>query len=417
MEDIVGRALRAERNDGIRSGSTGAGEDREVRVAVVGVGATGADRLTGIGRRLGAVPAPGRVPETVDAFGVDLPGEETTAEGFDPAGWHTVERLERAGLGDEPRLPPDATDRLRGFVRDRVDPYDTVVLAVDGTDGDAVTVASNLAAAFRGGPANPTFAVPTFPAGNAPGKLLAPEVGTGTGHRDRFGPDAVVPVEYGRATELAADTEGERDGSGAPRPLATDRERGAVEHAAEAVTAALAGALALGDRFGCLVDDLHQLRGRVVPHVGRRPAPDDRLEPSALVEDAVRTPLADPPAEWTPGGARLSHLRTPSTRDASVDAVQHRVGETLADPTGFERGDRPAAVESRRVTVGGPNELFLFRFERREDGTTTPDDPVERAASGDHPPVVECGGFPESELDEDTSGTDDESEGGLDVVR
>lgn len=406
MEELVERVLEHEAE------ATPPGEVEDVSVAVVGVGERGTGRLTGIGRRLGAEAFVGQTPSGVDAFGVDLPGE-TAAPGWEPTGRHVVERLERADRGADVRLSPEETDRLRRFVGSELDGYDTVVLAVDGTDRAAVPVASNVAAAFRGGPHGPTFVVPTFPAGDPPERLLAAEHGWLPDTRDRFGPDAVVPVEHGRATELGA------VGSGGV-PTAEDTDRPAVERVAESVTAALAEALGTRTMFGTLAGDLHHLRGRAVVHVGRRAHPDDLVDAEALVADALATPLAGTPADWEDGGAWLSHLRTPCVRDADIEAVPVRVGEALAERTGVAPGDRPVDRGSYRMTGTDPNELFLFRFERPDDGgepgaVLGPDDDG-RLCREDRRPVAEYDDPAAFTFEEPEDG-DDEVDRGLDVVR
>jgi hypothetical protein len=116
--------------------------------------------------------------------------------------------------------------------------------------------------------------------------------------------------------------------------------------------------------FGSLAEDLHHLRGRVIPHVGRRPAPERLADAEALVAETLATPLAGRPADWDPGGPWLSHLRTPSAADSHADAVVHHVGSALHDRTGVDPDARPVERGSYRLTGTAHEELLLFRFER-----------------------------------------------------
>lgn len=424
MQDIVESALCDHRE------GQPPGEVEYVSVAVVGVGAVGAGRLTGVGRRLRDDAFVGQVPDDVDAVGVDLPGEETTVEGWEPAAWHVVERLDRADRGEAVRLGPEGTDRLRRFAGDELDRYDALVLAVDGTDRAAVSVAADLAAAFRGGLHGPTFVVPTFPAEDPPPDLVDPETGWLADSRSQFGPDAVVPVEHGRASELppvpGAPTDGSTtgaapDGTG---PTTTASDRPVVERVAEAVTASLAEALGTRTQFGTLAGDLHHLRGRVTVHVGRRHHPEGSIDAEALVEEAIARPLSEPPADWESGGAWLAHLRTPCPADGLVEAVPERVGAVLAGRTGVPAAERPAGLESYRLTATDTNALFLFRVEGVDRGRVPPE--PENALDDDETLAEFLEGRPTAQdYDEvadfgtgtDEGADDDRFDGGLDVVR
>lgn len=421
MEDIVERVLAAEEDE---DRGTPPEEVQDVSVAVVGVGRTGTGRLPGVCRRLGSEAFVGQQPDGIGAFGIDLPGESHDPD-WEPAGWHVVERLDGSGRPDgEERLerserldrdgqraatalPPVETDRLRGFVGSELDPYDTLVLAIDGTDRAAVSVAGDLAAAFRGGAFGPVFVVPTVPAADPPARLLAAERGTAPDTRPAFGPDVVVPVEQGRATELTPPPRG---------PLAADSPTDPVERAAETVTAGLVEALGTRTMFGSLADDLLHLRGRVIPHVGRRPAPERLADAEALVAAMLATPLAGTPAEWEPGGAWLSHLRTPSAADSHAEAVGYHLGSALHDRTGVDPADRPAELESYRLTDTAHEELILFRFEQPDsvesEQSIGPSD--DRRGHGDRRRSI---------VDQEETVTfeeeygDTEIDGGLDVVR
>lgn len=394
MRDIVEEVLSGE--DG-----TPPGEVQSVRVAVIGVGAAGAERLAGVGRRLRDDAFVGQVPTDIDAVVVDLPGDETTLADWEPAARHTVERLDRAERGDRVELAPEETDRMRRFAADRLTPYDAVVLTVDGTDRAAVSVGCDLAAAFRGGIAEPAFAVATFPAEDPPSRLVGAEGGWLPDMRSRFGPDAVVPIEHGRATELASGQPPDASGPGAPRDP--------VETVATDVTAALAEALGTRTQFGSLAGELHHLRGRVQVHVGRQPAPHE-IDESGLVADALATPLAGVPADWHRGGAWLGHLRTPSPEDEAIDAVMHQAGELLAERSGVDPGERPAELRSYRLTATGSHELFLFRVEAAEE---VDDDPVPHVEEGeDWSALVEEALEAVEDAEEDGTG-----DGGLEVVR
>lgn len=374
---------------------------QDVRVAVVGVGTAGAGRLTGVGRRLRDEAFVGQVPTDVDAVVVDLPGDETTLADWAPAARHTVERLDRPQRGDRVELTPEETDRMRRFAGDRLEPYDAVVLTLDATDRAAVSAGCDLAAAYRGGIVEPVFAVATFAAEDPPSRLVGAEGGWLPDTRSRFGPDAVVPVQHGRATELS---ERASDGSG---PGASGDP---IETAATDVTAALAEALGTRVQFGSLADDLHRLRGRMQVHVGRQSG-SQRIEPAALVENAVATPLSGSPAGWRQGGPWLAHLRSPSPEDEAIDAVMDRTGELLADRSGVDPADRPAALCSYRHRATEPHELFLFRVEGAGDSD---DDPV---------PHVDTESFETDDLglggEVPREGLDPEEDGGdgLDVVR
>ncbi|WP_276260732.1 hypothetical protein [Haloglomus litoreum] len=403
MRDIVEEVLS--RGDQ----RTPPGEVQDVRVAVVGVGRRGVGRLSGIGRRLRDEAFSGQVPTDIDAVGVDLPGEETSVEDWTPTAWHVVESLERPDRDGRPHLTPAATDRLRRFAGDELDRYDVLVEAADGTDPAAVSVASDLAAAFRGGIASPVICVPTVAPENPPAPLLGAESGWLPDTRDRFGPDAVVPVEHGRATEVVA---GEACDRG---PLATGGED-PVERVAEDVTAALAGALGTRTQFESLADDLHHLRGRVIAHVGR----DDegpRIDADALAGDALATPVSDEPPEWRPGGPWLAHLRTPDPDDDDIDAAVEAAGAALDDAADIDGGDRPATLRSYRLTERGPHGLFLFRVE-------APEEP-----EGEPLPHIDWNGTDRADVDlgresledpdegETANGAADEAGSGLDVVR
>lgn len=353
MRDIVEEAL-SERE------GTPPGEVQSVRVAVVGVGAAGAGRLAGVGRRLRDDAFVSQVPWDIDAVVVDLPDEETTLTDWEPAARHTVERLDRAERGGRVELTPEGTDRMRRFAGDRLAPYDAVVLTVDGTDRAAVSVGCDLAAAFRGGTVAPMFAVATFPADDPPSRLVGAEDGWLPDTRSRFGPDAVVPVEHGRATEVLPGRPADGGGPGAPRD--------SVETVATDVTAALAEALGTRTQFGSLAGDLHRLRGRVQVHVGRQPG-DFGSDDAGLVADALATPLAEVPTDWNRGGAWLGHLRTPSVEDEAIDAVMDRGGDLLAERSGVDTSERPAEFRSYRLTATGAHELFLFRAEGSDDGS------------------------------------------------
>jgi len=354
MRDIVEEALRS--GDGPPPD-----EVRSVRVAVVGVGAAGADRLAGVARRLRDEAFVGQIPTDIDAVAVDLPGAVPTVTGWMLAARHAVERFDRA-RGGRPALPLEATERLRRFGGDGLAGYDALVLALDGTDRAAVSAAGALAAAFRGGPNHPVIAVPTVPADAPPQRPLGAADGSRTGMRVPFGPDAVVPVEGGRASERRPSGSG--DG-----PL--DAARDPAETVATDVTAALAEALGTRTQFGSPADDLHHLRGRVTVHVGRRRGP---LDAGELVADALSTPLSGRPLDRRDGGAWLGHLRTTTPEDADIDAVMNEVGTRLADLTGVGRAERPAGLASYRLAATEPHELFLFRAER-------PDAPDDRSAA------------------------------------
>ncbi|WP_254830007.1 hypothetical protein [Haloglomus salinum] len=403
MRDIVEEVLEGDGE------ATPPGEVQDVQVAVVGIGAAGTDRLTGIGRRLRGDAFTGQVPTDVDAVGVDLPGEETTVTDWEPAAWHVVESLNRPDRGGRPQLTLAAADRLQRFCSDELARYDVLVATVDGTDPAAVAVAADLAATFRGGVASPAVCVPTVEAADPPTPLLGAESGWLPDTRDRFGPDAVVPVEHGRATEVAA---GESGGRG-PLAAATETTDDTVERVAEAVTAALAEALGTRVQFGSLADDLHRFRGRVVAHVGRD---DEGLSPDAeaLAGDALATPVSGEPPDWRPGGPVLAHLRSHSPNDAAIDAaidagVDALDGADGRGEVGGTAGDARTTFRSYRHTATRMHELFLFRIER-------PDEPAPER----HPHVA----FADDDLDDDlfTRGEDDVTDefdtgSGLDVVR
>jgi hypothetical protein len=409
MRDIVEEVL------GGKAEGTPPGEVQDIQVAVVGIGAAGAGRLTGIGRRLRGDAFAGQVPTDVDAVGVDLPGEETQVEEWEPAAWHVVESLERPGRGGRPHLSLEGADRLQRFCSDELGRYDVLVEAVDGTDPAAVTVAANLAATFRGGIASPAICVPTIEAADPPAPLLEAESGWLPDVRDRFGPDAVVPVEHGRATELAA---GGRD-EGAP--LTTDTADGPVERVAEDVTAALVEALGTRAQFGSLAADLHRVRGRVVAHVGRDEE-SRAIDAEALAGGALATPVSSEPSDWRAGGPLLAHLRSHSPNDAAIDTAiqtaraaldEAEGGEVEGAGDGAEGGevdDIRTTLPSYRLTATRTHELFLFRVER-------PDEPEPERL-----PHVEF----DDDLDDDedlfTRGEDDVTDefdtgNGLDVVR
>jgi len=412
MRDIVEEVL------GTEGEGTPPGEVQDIQVAVVGIGAAGAGRLTGIGRRLRGDAFTGQAPTDVDAVGVDLPGEETTVTDWEPAAWHVVESLERPGRGGRPHLTLAAADRIQRFCTDELARYDVLVAAVDGTDPAAVTVAADLAAAFRGGIAGPAVCVPTIEAANPPAPLLGAESGWLPDTRDRFGPDAVVPVEHGRAREVAA---GGRDERG-PLAAATETADDPVERVAEAVTAALAEALGTRVQFGSLADDLHRFRGRVVAHVGRD-GESRAIDAEALAGDALATPASSAPSDWRAGGPVLAHLRSHSPNDAAIDAAIDTARAALDEAESGkvegagdgaedgEAGDARTTLRSYRHTATRPHELFLFRVER-------PDEPEPERL-----PHVE---FDDDDLDDDddlfTRGEDavtDEfdTSSGLDVIR
>lgn len=393
MRDIVEEVLSGE-------GGTPPGEVQNVRVAVIGVGAAGAGRLTGVGRRLRDDAFVGQVPTDIDAVVVDLPGDETSLADWEPAARHTVERLDRAERGDRVELAPEETDRMRRFAGDRLAPYDAVVLTVDATDRAAVSVGCDLAAAFRGGIAEPAVAVATFPAEDTPSRLVGAEGGWLPDTRSRFGPDAVVPIEHGRATELAAEQPPDASAPGAPRDP--------VEAVATDVTAALAEALGTRTQFGSLADDRHHLRGRVQVHVGRQPDSHE-IDESGLVADALATPLARVPADWHRGGAWLGHLRTPSPEDEAIAAVMDRAGARLAERSGVDSGERPAELRSYRLTATGSHELFLFRVEAADE---TADDPGSHVEDGE-----DWTALVQEALEAEEDADDGPGDGGLDVVR
>jgi len=417
MRDIVEEVLEGEGE------ATPPGEVQDVQVAVVGVGAAGAGRLTGIGRRLRGDAFAGQVPTDVDAVGVDLPSEETQVEEWEPTAWHVVESLERPSRGGRPHLTLESAGRLQRFCGDELARYDVLVAAVDGTDPAAVTVAANLAATFRGGIASPAVCVPTIEAANPPAPLLEAESGWLPDTRDRFGPDAVVPVEHGRATELAPGGHDERG----PLAGATDTTDDPVERVAEDVTAALAEALGTRTQFGSLADDLHRFRGRVVAHVGR----DEEhraIDAEALAGDTLATPVSSEPSDWRAGGPVLAHLRSHSPNDAAIDAAIDTARDALDEAEGEgdgaedgkvdrdgtedgETGDTRATLSSYRLTATRTHELFLFRVER-------PDEPEPERL-----PHVE---FDDDDLDDDddlfTRGEDPvtdefDTSPGLDVIR
>jgi hypothetical protein len=396
MRDIVEEVLST-------GEGTPPGEVQSVRVAVVGVGTAGAGRLAGVGRRLRHDAVVGQVPWDIDAVVVDLPGDGTTPTDWEPAARHTVERLDRADRGDRVELTPEETDRMRRFAGDRLAPYDAVVLTLDGTDRTAVPVGCDLAAAFRGGIAEPVVAVATFPAEDPPSRLAGAEGGWLPDTRSRFGPDAVVPIEHGRVTELVPERTSDANGPGASRDP--------VEAVATDVTAALAEALGTRTQFGSLADDIHRLRGRVQVHVGRQPGPHE-IDDSALVADALATPLAGIPADWRRSGTWLGHLRTHSAEDEAADAVMERISALLTERTGIDPCNRPAALRSYRLTETGVHELFLLRVE----GTDEPDgDPVPQVEAEEDMAAAVAEAL-ESEDWADERESDDDY-GGLDVIR
>jgi hypothetical protein len=400
---------------------------RDVRVAVVGIGPAGTGRLPGIGRRLRDESFVGQMPTDIDAVTVDLPGDESTVDGWDPAARHTIERLDRGHRTDRVRLGPEATRRLRRFGGDGLGEYDALVVALDGTDPAAVSVSGDLAAAFRGGIASPVVAVPTFPAESPPETLLGDEDGWLSEARADFGPDAVVPIEHGRAAELAGspaapgdDTTRRPDGEPAEAPPRSPGSRdGSVERAATDVTAALAEALGTRAQFGSLADDLHHLRGRMTVHVGRVEGRD--VDAESLVADALATPLSSTPGAWDPGGAWLAHLRSTSPEDDDIEAVMTGVRSSLAGRTGVGLAERPAELRSYRLAATDPHELFLFRTERPGEPDREPLPCVEGAdVSFDEAFEVddEAGGDGSATGLGSGDGDDgDSGDGGLDVIR
>jgi hypothetical protein len=421
MRDIVEEVLETE-GEGRPPGRV-----RDVRVAVVGIGPAGTGRLPGIGRRLRDESFAGQVPIDIDAVTVDLPGDESTVEGWDPAARHTIERLDRGRRTDRVRLGPEATRRLRRFGGDGLAEYDALVLAIDGTDPAAVSVCGDLAAAFRGGIASPVVAVPTVLAESPPEILLGDEEGWLSEARADFGPDAVVPIEHGRAAELAGgaaapgdDTTRLPDGESAEGPPCNPSGQGGpVERAATDVTAALAEALGTRTQFGSLADDLHHLRGRVTVHVGR--VEGRGVDAESLVADALATPLSSTPAAWDPGGAWLAHLRSTSPADDDIEAVMAGVRSSLAERTGVGLPERPAELRSYRLAAADPHELFLFRTERPGEPNREPFPHAEAAE------VSFDGAFEsDDEVWSDGRATglgngdgddEDTGDGGLDVIR